>query len=111
MLRYCQCVARASRVQHVQYMDFDYHDSFRRLVLAYKDNERETCEALMQSSESLVEQTKNLNLENDLHYFLSEYSNSFSAPNYFQFTSFQGDDVSFCDNFCFSVTSFSWCFR
>lgn len=75
-------------------MDFDYHDSFRRLAVAYKDTEHETCEAVMHSGEALVEQTKALNFENDLHYFLSEYSGPFTAPNYFQFTPFEGDDVS-----------------
>lgn len=75
-------------------MDFDYHESFRRLSMAYRDSERETCEAIVLSGESLVEQTKTLNFENDLHYFLSEYSAPFTAPNYFQFTPFEGDDVS-----------------
>lgn len=75
-------------------MDFDYHDSFHRLTVAHKDSERETCEAVMLSGETLVEKTKALNFENDLHYFLSEYSGPFTAPNYFQFTRFEGDDVS-----------------
>lgn len=79
----------------VQNMDFDYHDSFRRMAVAYRDNERETCEAVVQSGEALVEQSKLLNFENDLHYFLSEYSGPFTAPNYFQFTQFEGDDVSY----------------
>ena len=80
-------------------MDFDYHNSFRRLAVAYRNSERETCEAVMQSGEVLVDQTKGLNFENDLHYFLSEYSVPFTAPNYFQFTPFEGDEVlpgSFC---------------
>ena len=90
-------------------MDFDYHDSFRRLVGAYKESERETCEALMQSAESLVEHTKTLNFENDLNYFLSEYSGPFTAPSYFQFTHFEGDDVG-CDHVtqCWKTVS---CFR
>lgn len=75
-------------------MDFDYHESLGRLGTAYRDSEHETCEAVMLSGESLVEQTKTLNFENDLHYFLSEYSAPFTAPNYFQFTPFEGDDVS-----------------
>jgi hypothetical protein len=79
----------------LQHMDFDYHGSFRRLGLAYRESERETCEAIMLCGDSLVEQTKTLNFENDLHYFLSEYSGPFTAPNYFQFTPFEGDDVSF----------------
>lgn len=74
-------------------MDFDYHESFRRLGMAYRDSERETCEAIMLTGESLVEQTRTLNFENDLHYFLSEYSAPFTAPSYFQFTPFEGDDV------------------
>lgn len=75
-------------------MDFDYHDAFRRLMTAYRDSERETCEAIMQSGENLVEQTKTLNFENDLNYFLSEYSGPFTLPSYFQFTPFEGDEVS-----------------
>lgn len=75
-------------------MDYDYHDSFRRLFLAYQESDKETCEAVKQSGEMLVEQTKVLNFENDLHYFLSEYSGPFTAPSYFQFTPFGGDDVS-----------------
>lgn len=77
-------------------MDFDYHDSFRRLAVAYRNSEKETSEAIMHSADTLVEQTKGLNFENDLHYFLSEYSAPFTAPNYFQFTPFEGDDVSLC---------------
>lgn len=78
----------------IQYMDFDYHDSFRRLVFAYKESEKETGEAMLQSADTLVDQTKSLNFENDLHYFLSEYSQVFTPPNVFQFTPFEGDDVS-----------------
>ena len=74
-------------------MDFDYHNSFGRLAVAYKDGEKEVCEAMLQSSETLVDQTKNLNFENDLHYFLSEYSQAFTPPNPFQFTNFEGDHV------------------
>ena len=77
-------------------MDFDYHDSFRRLATAYKEAERETGEAMLQSAETLVDQCKNLNFENDLHYFLSEYSQAFSPPNPFQFCNFEGDDVCLC---------------
>ncbi len=62
--------------------------------MALRDNERDTCEAVMQSGDTLVEHAKLLNFESDLHYFLSEYSSPFTAPNYFQFTSFEGDDVS-----------------
>ena len=74
-------------------MDFDYHDSFRRLAAAYKESEKETCEAMIHSADTLVDQTKSLNFENDLHYFLSEYSQTFSPPNPFQFANFEGDDV------------------
>jgi hypothetical protein len=72
-------------------VDFDYHDSFRRLVVAYKDEERDASEAVLESADVL--QTKSLNFENDLHYCLSEYSLAFTPPNPFQFTSFEGDDV------------------
>ena len=75
-------------------MDFDYHDSFRRLAVAYKEGEKDTGEAMMVSAETLIDQTKSLNFENDLHYFLSEYSTSFTPPNPFQFNNFEGDDVN-----------------
>lgn len=81
-------------------MDFDYHDSFRRLAVAYKEAEKETGEAMLQSADTLVDQTKSLNFENDLHYFLSEFSQSFTPPNQFHFNNFEGDDVNYksCDN-------------
>ena len=75
-------------------MDFDYHKSFQRLAAAYRESEFEMCEALQQSADVLVEQSKNLNFENDLHYFLSEYSQPFSPPSAFQFVPFEGDEVS-----------------
>lgn len=76
-------------------MDFDYHNAFQRLSRAYKDVEKEACEALMASGDVLVEQSKSLNQENDLKYFMSEYSGPFYLPNNtFQFTPFDGDDVS-----------------
>ena len=74
-------------------MDFDYHNSFKRLIVAYKDVEKDTCEAMMQSGEVLVDQTVSLKFENDLHYFLSEYSTPFTSPNYFEYIPFEGDDV------------------
>ena len=77
----------------LQYMDFDYHDSFRRLIVAYKEDEKEASEAILKSADALVDQTMSLNLENDLHYYLSEYSSQFTQPNPFQFTNFEGDDV------------------
>ncbi len=79
----------------VQYMDFDYHDSYRRLMCSVRDAEYETCESIKLSVDSMVEQAKTLNFEGDLHYFLSEYSAPFTPPAPFQFTPFQGDDVSF----------------
>ena len=48
----------------------------------------------MASGDTLVEQSKSLNLENDLNYFMSEYSAPFNTPTNFQFTPFDGDDVS-----------------
>ena len=75
-------------------MDFDYHDSFRRLAMAYKEAEKETGEAMLMSADTLVDQTKSLNFENDLHYFLTEFTQSFTPPNQFQFNNFEGDDVS-----------------
>ena len=85
----------------LQYMDFDYHDSYRRLMHAMREAEYETCEAIKSSADSMVEQAKTLNFEGDLHYFLSEYATPFTPPNPFQFTPFQGDDVSCaCDQSC-----------
>ncbi len=76
-------------------MDFDYHNAFQRLCKAYKDVEKEACEALMASGDVLVEQSKSLKQENDLKYFMSEYSGPFYLPSTtFQFTAFDGDDVS-----------------
>lgn len=75
-------------------MDFDYHNSFRRLIVAYKEEEKEASEAILMSADALVDQTKSLNFENDLHYYLSEYSGAFTPPNTFQFKSFEGDDVN-----------------
>lgn len=77
----------------LQYMDFDYHDSFRRLAVAYKEGEKDVGEAMTQSADTLLDQTKSLNFENDLNYFLNEYSQTFSPPTPFQFTNFEGDDV------------------
>ena len=75
-------------------MDFDYHDSYRRLMCAMRNGEFETCEAVKASGDVVVDQAKSLNFEGDLHYFLSEYSNPFTPPNTFHFVPFQGDDVS-----------------
>lgn len=77
-------------------MDFDYHNSFKRLAGAYREAEHEACDAVMHSADQVVEQAKNLNFENDLHYFLSEYAQAFTPPNPFVFVSFEGDDVSHC---------------
>ena len=65
-----------------------------RMSKAYRDVEKDACEALMASGDTLVEQSKSLNLENDLNYFMSEYSAPFNTPTNFQFTPFDGDDVS-----------------
>jgi len=81
-------------------MDFDYHDSFRRLMCASREAEHETCKAIKLSADSMVEKAKTLNFEGDLHYFLSEYANPFTPPNSFQFHPFQGDDVSLYTMLC-----------
>lgn len=75
-------------------MDFDYHDSFRRLMCGMRDAEYEICDTLKASADVIVDKAKGLNFEGDLHYFLSEYSGSFTLPNSFHFVPFQGDDVS-----------------
>lgn len=99
MTRSHDIVLTLSCITYIQYMDFDYHDSFRRLAVAYKEAEKETGEAMLQSADTLVDQTKSLNFENDLHYFLSEFSQTFTPPNEFQFGNFEGDDVKkSCDN-------------
>ena len=78
---------------HLQNMDADYHNGFKRLAVAYKESEKEACEAIVESADVVVENSKNLNFETDLHYFLSEFSQPFSPPNRFQFYSFDGDNV------------------
>ena len=75
-------------------MDLDYHGSFQRLAVAYRDCEHAACAALMQSGDMMVEQSGSLNLESDLHYFMTEYMGPFTAPAPFQFSPFEGDDVS-----------------
>jgi len=77
-------------------MDYDYHSSFQRLVLAYKEAEREIGEAVMHSVDLMVENTKSLSFENDLHYFLQDYPQPFTPPNPFHFVPFDTDDVSMC---------------
>ena len=74
-------------------MDYDYHVSFERLAMAYKDAEAESCEAVMACARSVMDQAKGLNFENDLHYFLSENPGPFTPPNPFSFQPYEGDDV------------------
>ena len=74
-------------------MDYDYHVSFERLAMAYKDAEAESCEAVMACARSVMDQAKGLNFENDLHYFLSENPGPFTPPNPFSFQPYDGDDV------------------
>jgi SLIT-ROBO Rho GTPase activating protein len=77
----------------IEYMDYDYHVSFERLAMAYKDAEAESCEAVMACAHSVMDQAKGLNFENDLHYFLSENPGPFTPPNPFSFQPYDGDDV------------------
>ena len=77
----------------MQYMDHDYHSSFERLATAYKEVEAESCEAVMTCAQSIMDQAKGLNFENDLHYFLSENPGPFTPPNPFSFQPYEGDDV------------------
>lgn len=79
---------------NTQYMDYDYHASFERLAIAYKEVESEACEAVMACAASVVDQAKGLNFENDLHYFLSENPGPFTPPNPFAFQPYEGDEVS-----------------
>ena len=77
-------------------MDFDYHNSFQRLANAYREAEKETCEAMIVSADAWADQSRTLNFESDLHYFLSEYSQPFTPPVQFGFTPFEADDVRSC---------------
>jgi len=94
-----------------QYMDYDYHSSFQRLVLAYKEAEREIGEAVMHSVDLMVENTKSLSFENDLHYFLQDYPQPFTPPNPFHFVPFDTDDVSMClcEGVCVHVCAVCMC--
>lgn len=78
----------------MQHEDFNYHGSFQRLVVAYCDCQHEVYKTPEQSRDVVMEQSKSLNFENDLQYFMSEYPSCFTAPNFFQFIQFEGDDVS-----------------
>lgn len=74
-------------------MDHDYHDSFKRLSQAYADAEKGSCNQVMVATSSLTNQSQTLHFENDLHYFLSEFSSVFTQPQEFQFVPFGDDDV------------------
>ena len=74
-------------------MDFDYHESFHRLAQAYYEAEHEACQQVMQVSGTMLDQAKTLNFENDLHYFLSEFSAVFSHPGEFNYLPYGDDDV------------------
>ena len=74
-------------------MDFDYHDSFHRLSQAYYEAEHDACQQVMQVAGTILDQAKTLNFENDLHYFLSEFSTVFSHLGEFSYTPFGEDDV------------------
>lgn len=74
-------------------MDHDYHESFMRLARAYSDSEQICSKQVIKATSSLVDQSMTLNFENDLHYFLSEFSNIFSQPPEFHFSPFGDDDV------------------
>ena len=89
-------------------MDYDYHDSFKRLVEAYRLAEKGICTSVLQSADTFVEQAKALNFETDLNYFLNEYSQSYHPPSEFQFMQFDGNDVSVCG--CgHGVWMWAWC--
>ena len=75
-------------------MDYDYHESFIRLAQAYSDAEQTSCNQIIKATNSLVDQSKTLNFENDLHYFLSEFSGIFSQPPEFHYSPFGDDDVT-----------------
>ena len=75
-------------------MDYDYQESFSRLAVAYHDAEQEACQQVMKVTTSIVDQTQALNFENDLHYFLSGFSTTFTQPPEFNFMPFGDDDVT-----------------
>ena len=74
-------------------MDYDYHDSFNRLTLAYHEAEQEACQQVLKVTTSIVDQTQALNFENDLHYFLSGSASMFTQPTEFIYMPFGEDDV------------------
>lgn len=74
-------------------MDHDYHESYKRLVQAYSDAEQGSCNQVAKATGNLVNQSKTLDFENDLHYFMSEFSGVFTQPPEFHFQSFGEDDV------------------
>ncbi len=75
-------------------MDYDYQESFSRLAVAYHEAEQEACQQVMKVTTSIVDQTQALNFENDLHYFLSGFSTTFTQPPEFNFMPFGDDDVT-----------------
>lgn len=74
-------------------MDHDYHDSFKRLAQAYSDAEQGSCNQVVKTTRTFVNQAQTLDFENDLHYFMSEYSNIFTQPPEFCFLPYGDDDV------------------
>ncbi|XP_011408884.2 PREDICTED: uncharacterized protein LOC105315823, partial [Amphimedon queenslandica] len=77
----------------IEFMDHDYHESFKRLAQAYADAERTSCNQTIGATNGLINQTQTLHFENDLHYFLSEFSSVFTHPPEFNFVPFGDDDV------------------
>ena len=75
-------------------MDYDYHEAFSRLAISYHEAEQEACQQVLKVTTSIVDQTQALNFENDLHYFLSGFSSTFTQPVEFSFAPFGEDDVS-----------------
>ena len=73
-------------------MDSDYHDSLCRLVTAYVKGERALCSAILESTDAVLEQNQNCNIQSDTNHLLSELSLTFALPPLFQFSNFEGDN-------------------
>lgn len=73
-------------------MDSDYHESLCRLVTAYVKGERELCNTILESTDAVLEQNQNCNIQSDMNHLLSELSLTFVQPPLFHFSNFKGDN-------------------
>ena len=64
------------------------------MAIAYRDAEESASQNVVKAANSIVDQTKALNFENDRNYFFSEFSNAFSQQLQFAFVPYGDDEVS-----------------